>query len=179
MDKNEIEKLKFDLVNKHWTEELHLGLQEIDEEDARAIVESMDDDDINYKVNARRYQEDYIADYLEFLWEISEISFWKHVKATFDENVGLLWSDNMFYFEMLCHERIPSDVLSKIISYVGSCDDEEKQDLELLGCIIKEQVENFGRLPEIKNLISSLAEKQRYIAKKRTNEMINQQCNYL
>lgn len=179
MDKKELEELKTDLINKHWTEELHLGLQEIDEDDAKKIVESMDEEDINYKVNFRTHQQDYIADYLEYLWEISETSFWKHVKATFNEEVGLLWSDNMFYFEKLCSYKIPSSMLSVVVEYIGSCDDKEKHDLELLGCIIKSQVENFKRLQEIHNIISSFPVKNRYVANSRITEMIHKPCEYL
>lgn len=179
MDKKEREELKHDLINRHWTEELHLGLQEIDEEDAIKIVESMTEEEINYKVNLRRFQQDYIADYLEFLWEISETSFWEHVKATFNENVGLLWSDNMFYFEKLCYENIHSSMLMVVVEYIGNCADEEKQDLELLGCIIKSQVEGFNRLAEIKNIISSLPGKNAQIAKRRVTELINKPCHYL
>ena len=179
MDKKELAKLKNDLINRHWTEELHLGLQEIDEEDAKSIVESMDEEEINYKVNLRTHQEDYIADYLEYLWEISEVSFWKHVKAIFNKNVGLLWSDNMFYFERLCYEDIPSSMLSIVVEYIGTCDDKERQDLELLGCIIKSQVENYKRQPEINNIISSLPVEIGHIAKRRITEMIQTPCNYL
>lgn len=179
MDKKEREELKHDLINRHWTEELHLGLQEIDEEDAIKIVESMNEEEIIYKVNSRRFQQDYIADYLEYLWEISEKSFWKHVKETFNENVGLLWSDNMFYFERLCYENIPSSILSVVVEYIGCCADEEKQDLELLGCIIKSQAEDFNRLAEIKNTISSFPVKNGKIANRRITEMINKPCHYL
>ena len=179
MDKKELEEIKTNLINKHWTEELHLGLQEIDEDDAKKIVESMNDEEINYKVNFRTYQEDYIADYLEYLWDISEISFWKHVKATFNEDVGLLWSDNMFYFEKLCNYRIPISVLGVVVEYIGSCDDKEKQDLELLGCIIKSQVENFKRLQEIQNIMSTFPIENRHIANRRITQMILQPCNYL
>ena len=179
MDKRELAELKNDLINRHWTEELHLGLQEIDEQDAIKIVESMNEEEINYKVNFRKFQEDYIADYLEYLWKISETSFWVHVKATFNEDVGLLWSDNMFYFERLCYENIPSSMLNVVVEYIGACADEEKQDLELLGCIVKSQAENFNRLPEIKNIISSLPLKNGQIAKRRVAEMVNKPCHYL
>lgn len=170
---------KNELMNEYWTENFHLSLQELDEDDAVKIVESLDEDEINFRVNARRYQEDYIADYLEYLWEISPESFWTHVKATFNEQVGLLWSDNMFYFERLCYENIPSNILFTIVDYIGNCPDDEKQDLELLGCIVKSQVELHKRLPEIKNLITSLSKEPADIANRRVIQMTNDQCSYL
>ncbi|MCD4741589.1 MAG: hypothetical protein K8R67_03760 [Desulfobacteraceae bacterium] len=178
MDQDERENLKFDLLNMHWTEELHDGLKEIDEEDAKSIVESMDEEEITYKVNPRRFQEDYIADYLEFLWEISEVSFWKHVKTTFAKEVGLLWSDNMFYFDQLCDEEFPQDVLIELINFIVVCDPDCEQDINLLGCILKEQIANFDRLPEIKKIVSSLPKKQKTEANKRINLMIQMDCDY-
>lgn len=79
-----------------WTEDLHHSLEELQPEDAKKIIESMTDDEIYQKVNNRKFQEDYIADYLEYLWDISESSFWKHVKTTLDVN------QNLWLFVTLC-----------------------------------------------------------------------------
>ena len=70
-------------------------------------------------------------------------------------------------------------MLSVVVEYIGSCDDKEKHDLELLGCIIKSQVENFKRLQEIHNIISSFPVKNRYVANSRITEMIHKPCEYL
>ena len=70
-------------------------------------------------------------------------------------------------------------MLRVVVEYIGNCADEEKQDLELLGCIIKSQVEGFNRLAEIKNIISSLPGKNAQIAKRRVTELINKPCHYL
>ena len=111
MDKKELEEKRKELMQPGWTEDLHYGLKELTTDDAKNIVESMTEDEIWRKVNNRRFQEDYIADYLEYLWGISENSFWKHIEKTLDIDQDLLWSDNMFHFEKLCQERIPDNIL--------------------------------------------------------------------
>ncbi|MDP2925114.1 MAG: hypothetical protein Q8N99_01955, partial [Nanoarchaeota archaeon] len=76
MTENEIKKLKEELIKSYWTEDLHLKLTELQAEDAKRIVESMDNFEIFEKVNNRQYQQDYIEDYLEYLWKISEPAYW-------------------------------------------------------------------------------------------------------
>ncbi len=82
MNEKEINKIMRTLMGPDWTENLHEELKVLQPEDSKKIVESMTDSEIFQKVNARRFQEDYIADYLEYLWEISETAFWKHVNIS-------------------------------------------------------------------------------------------------
>jgi len=178
MNDNEIKKLKAKLMKPDWTENLHHDLEKLQSEDAKKIVESMNNTEIYQKVNIRRFQEDYIADYLEYLWEISENSFWKHVKVTLDIDKGILWSDNIFHFEKLCNEKIPNDVLVAVLDFAVGCDDKFKPDIEAIGCVIKAQVEEFDRLSEITNYISLLTKEDQDDANTRINEMINCKCNY-
>jgi len=127
MNDKELNDIKKELMKPDWTENLHHALEELQPEDAKKIVESMTDNEIYRKVNNRRFQEDYIADYLAYLWDISESSFWKHVKTTLDVNQDLLWSENMFHFEKLCSENIPNDVLVAVIKYAVECPENQKQ----------------------------------------------------
>ncbi|MCF7805108.1 MAG: hypothetical protein K9N46_04490 [Candidatus Marinimicrobia bacterium] len=178
MNKKDLIEKKNELMNPYWTENLHHALKELQLEDAKKIVESMTDDEIYSKVNNRRFQEDYIADYIEFLWDISESSFWKHVKTTLDVDQHLLWSDNMFHFKMLCSERIPNDVLIAVIKYAVECPGNQKQNLETIGCVIKAQAKDFGRLDEIKKNILLLEKDKQVLAETRIKEMIECECNY-
>lgn len=178
MNDKELNEKKKELMKPDWTENLHDALKELQPEDAKKIVESMTEDEIYRKVNNRRFQEDYIADYLEYLWDISEDSFWKHVKITLDVNQNLLWSDNMFHFKMLCSKNIPNDVLTAVIKYAVDCSENEKQDLDTIGCVIKAQAKDFGRLGEIKKHISFLDKDKQVLAEIRINEMIKCECIY-
>ncbi|MDP2235688.1 MAG: hypothetical protein Q8J88_04560 [Bacteroidales bacterium] len=178
MNDKELDETKKQLMKPDWTENLHHALEELQPEDAKKIIESMTDNEIYSKVNNRRFQEDYIADYLEFLWDISESSFWKHVKTTLDVNQNLLWSDNMFHFKMLCSENIPDDIMAAIIKYAIECPADQKLDLETIGCVIKAQVNDFGRLQEIRYYISLLDKSQQTSANERINELLKCDCNY-
>jgi hypothetical protein len=95
MNDKELSETKKELMKPDWTENFHNALEELQPADAKKIVESMTDVEIYSKVNNRKFQEDYIADYLEYLWDISESSFWKHLKTTLDVHHHLLWSDKI------------------------------------------------------------------------------------
>lgn len=180
MTDKEIEKRKTELMKPGWTEDLHHSLEELQPEVAKTIVESMTDNEIYRKVNNRQFQEDYIADYLEYLWEISETAYWKHVKNTLDLEHGILWGDHMSHFEKMCQNKIPDDVLKAVLDFALSVEvkDNYKQDFEAIGCVVKAQVENFKRLDEIKKYISSLEKAEQILANVRIKEMIKCDCNY-
>ena len=163
-----------------WTENLHHALEELQAIDAKQIVESMNETEIYSKVNNRRFQQDYIADYLEYLWDISEEAYWKHVVITLDLEVGILWSDNMSHFEKLCNEKIPSEVLKAVLDFAIGCTVEEnyKQDYEAIGCVIRAQVKKFNRIAEINKYTSSLGKEKEKEANRRINEMIKTKCHY-
>jgi hypothetical protein len=178
MNDKELNEKKKELMKPDWTETLHHALEELQPADAKRIVESMTDDEIYSKVNNRQSQEDYIADYLEYLWDISESSFWKHVKTTLDVRQHLLWSDNMFHFKMLCSKNIPNDVLIAVINYAVECPENQKHNLEAIGCVIKTQAKDFDRMDEIKKHISLLDKDKQVLAYTRIKEMIKRECNY-
>lgn len=174
-EKNEIRK---NLLKEHWVEDRHHILEELPIEDSKEIVEAFEDYEIDLNVNVRQSQEDYIADYLKFLWEISEESFWNHVKTSINTEVGLLWSDNMFYFDQLCEIKIPSDVLQVVLEFAINGENNSGQDNELIGCIIKAQVNNHSRMSEIEGFISFLNEDERESATKIISELIKCKCSY-
>lgn len=126
----------------YWTEEYHLSLEEMNEGDAIQDVESMSDDEIHYKVNMRKHQQDYIADYLEYLWEISQRSFWAHILVMFSDETELLISDNMNFASILCNEVAPREVISAIVKYTINADTQGIMDslcMDIVSEIIQEQ----------------------------------------
>lgn len=126
----------------YWTENYHLSLEEMNKEDAIQDVESMSHDEIEWKVNMRRYQQDYIADYLEYLWEISPKSFWAHILVMFSSETELLLSDNMKFVSILCNEVAPKEVISAIVKYTIDENSQVPMDSlhkDILSEIIQEQ----------------------------------------
>jgi len=178
MKNSEVEKRKNELLKPYWTEDLHHSLEKLPPKDAKKIVESMDDSEIYIKVNLRKHQEDYIADYIEYLWDISEDAYWKHIKISLDVEIGLLWSDNMSHFERMCNYEIPHDVLIKIIDFAIDDKSQSKQDFDAIGCVIKAQVERFARKAEIDEYISTFKEKKKANAKLAISSMIECRCHY-
>jgi hypothetical protein len=178
MNSKKLLELKKELMRPDWTESLHDALKELDLKDSKKIVESMTDTEIYSKVNIRTHQEDYIADYLEYLWDISKIAFWKHVKMTFNLEKGLLWSDNLYYLETMCRVSIPKDVLIAVIEFMIGCEDGD-QDNDLLVCILKAQVELFDRLGEINEYINKLDLKKQVIADSKIQQLLQKKCDYL
>ncbi len=179
MDNKKLSEKKQELMKPDWTENLHHELQELPLQEAKWIVENMTDSEIFSKVNNRRFQEDYIADYIEYLWTISPIAYWKHIIASLSPNIGALWSDNMSHFRKMCTIKIPVDVLHAVLSFAISHDDKNRQDSEAIGCVIKAQIDKFGRIDEIKAYISSLPENQRVFAKEKIFEYVKQECGYI
>lgn len=175
--KSYLKKLKEELLSEYWTENLHYGLKEIEDIEAKEIVESMSYTDIHRKVNVKTHQQDYIADYLEYLWDISESSFWKHVEILFQDDEELLWSDNMFYFKKLCNEYIPSNILKEVILYIKDHKN-NSQDIELLTDIIIHQVNNYQRLNEINNIISSFPENEINVMKRTITSILSSSTTY-
>lgn len=178
MTKDELYKKKEELMKSVWTEDLHDELGKMKPNDAKLIIESMSNSEIYSKVNIRRHQEDYIADYIEYLWEISKPTYWKHIIISLDPQVGTLWSDNMNHFDRMCSQKIPKEVLFAVLNFAIEIEENFKQDLETIGCVIKAQIDKFGRIDEIKEYILSLEEKKQEVASRRVFELAKQECVY-
>lgn len=84
MDNKKLSEKKQELMKPDWTENLHHELQELPLQEAKWIVENMTDSEIFSKVNNRRFQEDYIADYIQFLCAVHHIhltNMEKHIQT--------------------------------------------------------------------------------------------------
>lgn len=179
MDNKKLSEKKQELMKPDWTENLHHELQELPLQEAKWIVENMTTSEIESKVNNRRFQEDYISDYMQYLWTISPNAYWKHIIITLNPNIGILWGGDMPHFRNMCTVKIPVDVLHAALSFAIFHDDKNKQDSEAIGCVIKAQIDKFGRIDEIKEYIFSLPEDQRAFAKEKVFEYVKQECGYI
>jgi len=173
MTEDKYRKIKEELRKAYWTEDYHLELAKLSNEEAKEIVEEMDDDDIEFRVNVRKYQEAYISDYLEYLWEISKTAYWKHIKTTLNPKVGFLWSDNMSYVDIMCSNPMPDDVFETILDFAAACSEENQLDLGIIGNIIKIQSESFNRLADVNKYISLVKDDKQVAVSKRLKEMLD------
>jgi len=178
MTNDEIIKKKDELMSEHWTENLHHSLQDFHPDVAKKIIDSMDDSEIYVKVNHRRFQEDYIADYLNYLWEISEEAFWRQLIISLDPEVGVLWGGDMQHFGKMCRNRIPEDVLEAIILLLINDTQKFEQDTEAIGCVLRAQAKRFNRLDEIKKCILSLNLEEEKVILNQIEELIETPPGY-
>ncbi|QXU41468.1 hypothetical protein [Pedobacter sp. D749] len=159
-------------------ENIHRELKALSKVDAKQIVDAMSERKIDLNVSVRRFQEDYIADYIEFLWDISKTSFWKHVIISLSIENGLLWSDNMFHFERLCDTKLPEDVWYAVMDFAVNADDDNKQDLDTIACVIRAQCLKFNREKSLRGFIRSCPKESWEITTKRIDKMIITPCTY-
>ncbi|WP_291286939.1 hypothetical protein [Flavobacterium sp.] len=156
MTEDEITEKREELLSEHWTEDLHHSLRDLHPDVARRIIDTMDDSEIYVKVNHRRFQEDYIAEYLNYLWDISKEAFWRHTIVSLDPEVGILWGGDMPHFEKMCKNPIPKEVLEAVIHFLIHDKNKIEQDTEAIGCVLRAQAKRFNQLDEIKNYVRSL-----------------------
>jgi hypothetical protein len=182
MTKEGIEEKKNELMQERWTEDMHTSLKNLDPKVAKKVVESMSDSEIYVRVNHRNLQEDYIADYLEFLWEISEEAFWKHVNISLDPALGVLWGDHMPHFEKMCNHKLPEEILEKVLYFLINYESDHpasyEMDMDAVGCVIRAQVKKFNQTNKIEDYIKTLNILNEEEIFKKIVHFINQRCHY-
>lgn len=174
----DLKKIKEEIDDCVDIEEIHKILKGLSTTESKIIVESFTNGKTYANVSLRHFQEDYIADYLEYLWEISEESFWKHVKSIPSFTKGLLWSSNMFYIERMINCPIPDNVWKMVLKFALHRNENQQQDLNAIGCVIKSQANRFGRKKEIFDEIAKMSLHIQKRSTERINKMLNDSCNY-
>jgi hypothetical protein len=107
--------MKKNFFSEQWVEQRHHYLKSLSPRDARRLAESLTPDEIVTNVNVRRFQQDYIADYLDDLWSISHGAFWNHVTVMLKHPEGIIMSDNMFYQDTMSGYSVPHSVWSAMV----------------------------------------------------------------
>jgi len=98
------------LMEMQWTEQRHNYISELDEDISRRVTEALLPEQILILVNYRTFQEDYIGDYLEYLWDVSELAFWRHIEQTFLSTDGMLMYDGFNMHNILKSYDMPISV---------------------------------------------------------------------
>ena len=102
-------------MSKYWVEERHDFLKALPLKEQKELVDSLSPDDIDENVNWRRFQEQYICDYIDYLWEISKGSFWKHIATSLKNPEGLIPGENDFTITIIKTERMPKYVFRQLL----------------------------------------------------------------
>lgn len=101
-----------------WTEERHDYLKSLPPDVAHRLLRVLNSDDLEVIVNYRRFQHDYIGDYLKDLWELDEESFWEHIGKTFESPEGLLVYDHDAHIQVMCSYDMPQRVWMLLLSSI-------------------------------------------------------------
>jgi mRNA-degrading endonuclease toxin of MazEF toxin-antitoxin module len=101
-----------------WTEDAHRYLEELDEDTAAAVLDALPVEQIDQLVNFRSRQEDYIGDYLEFVWHANPQAFWRHIDLTFRSDEGMLMYDLDGVHTVLTSEDMPLSVWMTLLRFI-------------------------------------------------------------
>lgn len=99
----------------HWTQDRHELLESLSPEVAKAVLGLLRPADIGPIVNHRRFQEDYIGDYLAHLWTLDENFYWEHLGKTFESPDGLLIYDSDDHIRTMESHAIPMKVWRQLL----------------------------------------------------------------
>ncbi len=115
----------------HWTEERHHFLETLSPEVARQLLMMLDQDDLEIIVNYRKFQQDYIGDYLSYLWNLDEAAFWQHLGKTFESEDGLLIYDSNEHIEIMSGYDMPLAVWHQLLDSLLNAHRGELQQQEM------------------------------------------------
>lgn len=111
-----------EFMSSRWTEDKHDYLTTVSPEIARAILALLTSDDIDRIVNVRRYQADYIGDYLEFISDLDEAIYWAHVEKTFEAEEGFLLYDGDAHITAMEERQVPMPLWNLLLDNLFSID---------------------------------------------------------
>lgn len=159
-----------ELVTFNWTEDKHLYLESLDEEVSRIVLEAMLEEERDVIMNHRKSQQDYIGDYLEFVWERSEKAYWDHIESMFsDDGDGLLLYDLNEHLEIMSHYTMPMKAWRAMLRAFIWVHRGEELEIEFLKEIFRFQTakaEDWRRkIDETLNWLSALSEREAGLAK--------------
>ena len=171
-----LSKFKEEFFSEYWVESRHDLLKSLRPEEAKELVETFDDSEVHRNVNSRRYQEDYIGDYLEELWDISKESFWQHIKVSWRHPEGTVIGDHNFHIGIMKTEHVPDDVWAEILNSLTS-EESYWMFMDFWHDIIINQTMNLKwkvrRQKQLLEWFSELDEKDKKLAGKRLREIFD------
>lgn len=103
----DIQSLYVQFMSFHWTEERYHFLETLSREVARALLKTLGPDDLEIIVNHRRFQNDYIGDYLVYLSQLDQDIYWEHLGKTFESDEGLLIYDDSAHIDAMVYGDMP------------------------------------------------------------------------
>ncbi|MCE9610617.1 MAG: hypothetical protein K8R23_10525 [Chthoniobacter sp.] len=169
-----------DFLALPWTEDRQKYLSHLPRAAAIQLLRGIDESGLEIVVNHRRFQEDYIGDYLKYVSEIDLKSYWAHIEAMFKSPEGILIYDGTSHVEMMTSHDMPERVWLALLASVINAhrnllrSGKEWFELTLLKQIINYQINcSAGKTRKrelLETWISSLSEPDRVMAAKYIEE---------
>ena len=130
---------KFDAFR--WTEDKHDYLESLPDELAAQIVGKISEDTMRSIMTFRHRQQDYIGDYLEYLWNLdgSEPAYWDHITAMFESEEGLLIADTTEHMHVMESYEMPIETWNAMLDSIVRI-----HGVELTSQIMKFELESLG-----------------------------------
>lgn len=135
-----------------WTEERHHFLETLSPEVAKELLDVLEPNDLDVIVNYRRFQEDYIGDYLTYLWSVDEESFWTHIGRTFESPEGILLYDNDYHIRVMCSHDMPFTIWLNMINSILILSRSKSED-SFIGCQLDVMSRIFRHQTEVSTTI--------------------------
>ncbi|MEN8952807.1 hypothetical protein [Planktotalea arctica] len=107
-----------EFMSFYWTEERQSYLETLPATLVREVLGLIRPSDLQIIVNFRRHQEDYIGDFLRYLWGVDEEAFWDHLAATFGGEDGLLLYDDDHHIELMTSRNMPAHVWDSMLNAI-------------------------------------------------------------
>ena len=167
MDKN---KEKF--FSYYWVEDRHKYLESLPIEDETKLVDSFSANEIDMNVNYRRFQEQYICDYIDYLWQVSKRAFWKHIAVSLKDEEGLIPSESDFTVNIMETERMPKYVFKPLVKALERLVSKHKDPIndyfcelhaEIICCKLSDKTEQGRLKPIALDWFDNLGTKERRI----------------
>lgn len=178
MNKNpKLESLRKQIKSERSIETIHHKIMDLPREEAVELVDLFTNNRVFRNVNVRGQQEDYIAEYLYYLWKISPASFWRHIKSLLNPARDLLWGSDMDYMVIMARNRMPDDVWKKVIEFATQSNIWE-QDKDAMASLLQAQCKRFNRREELDKIINSYPKTRKQAAKERIDELMKAPINY-
>jgi len=106
------------IMAEDWTEDAHKYLGKLPGEMVIKVLAALRPEQKDQLVNFRSRQNDYIGDYLEFVWRRNQSAFWSHIEQTFMSNEGMLMYDLQNVHTILASKDMPLSTWLTLLRFI-------------------------------------------------------------
>jgi hypothetical protein len=137
-------------------EQRHTFLLTLPPSVAKQMLKDLEDEEVEYNVNARLSCYQYCADLLVDLWSISPEAFWRHAKAAFEyeepDSSGMLGGDHDVHWDIMQSAPMPAEVWRALLKSLLF--DETSYNVDNLARVIRAQTQANNNAPVLREIMA-------------------------